>query len=164
MKPFLYLSAAILVLTLGPKAVGTADSRETWQADSVLVDKSDRVLHLMHGGRIWKSYAVELGFAPEGHKHREGDGRTPEGRYLLDWRNSNSKFHLSIHISYPDADDRAAAKARGAPPGGDIFVHGTPPLARALRDWTAGCIAVSNEAIEEIWTLVPDGTPITIRP
>jgi len=134
------------------------------QADRVLVDKSDRQLHLLRGGDVWKSYPIGLGFAPEGHKLRQGDGRTPEGDYVLDWRNPKSQFHLSIHISYPDADDKASAKARGVPPGGDIFVHGNHSLSGRNRDWTLGCIAVTDAAMDEIWQAVPNGTPITIRP
>ncbi len=95
----------------------------------------------------------------------EGDGRTPEGRYVIDWRNARSRFHLSLHISYPDARDHQRAAALGVSPGGDIFIHGTPWWHWLLgRDWTAGCIAVSNDDIERIWSLVPDGTLIEIRP
>jgi murein L,D-transpeptidase YafK len=134
------------------------------QADRVLVDKSDRQLYLMRGGEVWKSYPVGLGFAPDGHKRREGDGRTPEGDYVLDWRNPNSRFYLSIHITYPDAEDRADALRRGVSPGGAIFIHGNHRPFGARRDWTLGCIAVTDAAMDEIWAAVPDGTPITIRP
>jgi murein L,D-transpeptidase YafK len=99
-----------------------------------------------------------------------GDGKTPEGRYVIDHRNLSSKYHRSLHVSYPSAADSAAARRRGVPPGGDVFIHGlpnrVPNFAKAVmpRDWTLGCIAVSNEEIEEIWRLVPNGTPIDIRP
>jgi murein L,D-transpeptidase YafK len=132
--------------------------------DEVLVDKSDRQLYLLRHGRIVASYPIGLGPSPEGHKTQEGDGRTPEGRYILDWRNPNSRFHLSIHISYPNAADRARARRRGVSPGGDIFIHGTPWPLVTIIDWTAGCIAVSNEDMDAIWAAVPDGTPIDIRP
>ena len=145
-------------------ALAPADARGTEQADRVLVDKSDRQLHLMRDGEVWKSYPIGLGFAPEGHKRRQGDGRTPEGDYILDWRNPKSQFHLSIHISYPDRKDKASAKERGVPPGGDIFIHGRHNPNGGRRDWTWGCIAVTDAAMDEIWQLVPDGTPITIRP
>ena len=135
------------------------------RADAVLVDKSDRELQLLREGAVIAAFPVALGFAPEGHKTQQGDGRTPEGRYVLDWRNPQSRFYLSIHISYPNASDTAQAAARGVSPGGDIFIHGTPWLAGvAGRDWTLGCIAVSNANMDAIWAAVPDGTPIVIRP
>jgi murein L,D-transpeptidase YafK len=148
------------VLALAP--LSPAHARD--QADRVLVDKSERQLYLLRGGEVWKSYPIGLGFAPDGHKQREGDGRTPEGDYVLDWRNPKSQFYLSIHISYPDADDKASARARNEPPGGAIFIHGRHSLTGARRDWTLGCIAVTDAAMDEIWAAVPNGTPITIRP
>ena len=137
-------------------------------ADFILVDKSDRTLTLMRAGKVLKTYrGIALGDAPVGHKRFEGDERTPEGRYTIDTRNPNSAYHLSLRISYPDAADRAYAAARGRSPGGDIFIHGQPnalPMGRLPGDWTDGCIAVSNEEIEELWAAVPDGTPIEISP
>lgn len=138
------------------------------RADFVVLDKSDRELRLLRGGRIISRYAVSLGFAPDGDKYREGDGKTPEGRYTIDYRNPNSRFHLSLHISYPDAADIADAAARGDDPGGEIFIHGGPKgVPDALwrgRDWTLGCVSVTNDEIAEIWSLVPNGTPIEITP
>lgn len=140
------------------------------RADAVLVLKSERRLVLQRGEAEIAAYAIALGFEPEGHKQREGDGRTPEGRYVIDWRNADSAYHLSLHISYPSAEDRAVAQAAGKDPGGMIMIHGLPKGfawlggAQALRDWTAGCIAVTSDEIEEIWRLVPDGTPIEILP
>jgi murein L,D-transpeptidase YafK len=154
---FAWLAAVTAVLAAAP-ATGAE------QADRVLVDKSDRQLHLIRNGHVWKSYPIGLGFAPQGHKRREGDGRTPEGDYVLDWRNPNSSFYLSIHISYPDAEDQASAKARGVSPGGAIFIHGNHNPAARRRDWTLGCIAVTDAAMDEIWQAVPNDTPITIRP
>jgi murein L,D-transpeptidase YafK len=139
------------------------------QASVVVMLKGERRLILRRGEVEIAAYDIALGFEPEGHKRREGDGRTPEGRYVIDWRNSRSAFHLSLHISYPDAADSAVAEA-GESPGGMIMIHGLPPglrwlgAAHALRDWTAGCIAVTSEEIEAIWRLVPDGTPIEILP
>jgi murein L,D-transpeptidase YafK len=156
--------AAMLCMMAVAAAAAPGDARGTEQADKVLVDKSDRQLHLMRNGDVWKSYPIGLGFAPEGHKRHEGDGRTPEGDYVLDWRNPNSSFYLSIHISYPDADDAARAQARGVSPGGAIFIHGRHNPSGRKRDWTLGCIAVTDAAMDEIWQAVPDGTPITIRP
>jgi murein L,D-transpeptidase YafK len=138
------------------------------QADFVLVDKSQRVLILFAGGRAIKSYGgLQFGAAPQGHKRFEGDQRTPEGSYIIDTRNPNSAYRLSLRISYPNDIDRAYAAARGRSPGGDIFLHGQPnllPAGRVPGDWTDGCIALANVEIEEIWRLVPDGTPIEIRP
>lgn len=139
-------------------------------ADRIVVRKADRQMTLFRDGRPLKTYAIALGFGEPGPKSREGDGRTPEGLYRISGRNPQSAFHLSLRISYPDADDIAAAEAAGVAPGGDIMIHGLPnglgwlgSLARA-RDWTAGCIAVTNAEIEEIWRAVPDGTPIEILP
>ena len=157
------IARLIVALCLGLAAVA-AQAHETEQADKVLVDKGDRQLYLLRGGEVWKSYPIGLGFAPDGDKQWEGDGRTPEGDYVLDWRNPNSRFYLSIHISYPDAGERARARARDADPGGAIFIHGNHGLSGRKRDWTLGCIAVTDAAMDEIWAAVPDGTPITIRP
>ena len=143
-----------------------ADAR----ADAVLVDKSDRTLTLLRGGTVLKTYPVALGGAPQGHKRQEGDERTPEGRYVLDYRNPRSGMHRSLHVSYPDSADAARARAAGVPPGGMIMVHGITNglgwLGRLhrLADWTDGCIAVTNGEMDEIWRAVPDGTPIEIRP
>ena len=157
------IARLIVALCLGLVAFA-AQSHETEKADRVLVDKGGRQLHLVRDGEVWKSYPIGLGFAPDGHKQQEGDGRTPEGDYILDWRNPNSDFYLSIHISYPDADDKTRAGANGLSPGGAIFIHGEQGLHGRKRDWTLGCIAVTNEAMDEIWATVPNGTPITIRP
>ena len=137
-------------------------------ADFVLVDKSDRVLTLYAEGRPFRTITgLQLGDAPEGHKQFEGDERTPEGRYTLDYANPDSSYWLSLHVSYPNAADRAYAEARGRSPGGAIFIHGQPnwlPVGRLPGDWTDGCIALSNDEIELLWQVVPDGTPIEIRP
>lgn len=124
--------------------------------------KGRRELFLFHHDQMLKRYRFELGFAPEGHKRFEGDGRTPEGNYLVDRRNPNSAFHLSIGISYPNENDRAYAEAQGKSPGGDIFIHGTPDRYLGRRDWTAGCLAVTNREMEDIYAMVRDGTPITL--
>ena len=139
------------------------------QADKVLVIKSKRVLMLLQNGSILREYQICLGRNPKGHKTRQGDYRTPEGTYILDFRNPRSTFHLSLHISYPGRADILNARCRGVSPGGDIMIHGFPQGITTddlggYRDWTKGCIAVSNNDIEEIWQLVPDGTPIEIRP
>jgi murein L,D-transpeptidase YafK len=138
--------------------------------DRVVVDKHDRQLTLMVDGEPYRSYRVSLGFEPDGHKQQQGDGRTPEGTYILDYKNSGSAFYRSIHISYPNARDRARARRAGVKPGGDIMIHGQKNgfgwLGFLLQyfDWTAGCIAVTNRAMDDIWRLVSTGTPIEIRP
>lgn len=129
----------------------------------VVVFKGERKMHLLSGSKTLKSYDVDLGFAPNGHKGEEGDGRTPEGHYMIDRRNPNSEFHLSIGIDYPNAADVERARAAGVRPGGDIFIHGRPnKYAKAGRDWTAGCIAVTNREMEDIYAMVKNGTPISI--
>jgi murein L,D-transpeptidase YafK len=140
------------------------------RADLIVVDKAERRLALMRDGEVLKSYRVALGGDPRGHKQREGDGRTPEGRYAIDGRSPASSFHRALHVSYPDGQDRARAAASGDSPGGDIMIHGIRnglgwlgPLHR-LVDWTDGCIAVTDPEIREIWRAVPTGTPIEIRP
>ncbi len=140
------------------------------EVTSLVVNKSARKLYLLHNERILKEYDVALGFAPQGTKTKRGDGRTPEGSYLIDRRNPRSRYHLSIGISYPNSEDIAQAKAAGVDPGGDIFIHGEPSLRSEIRrsrktpDWTAGCIAVKNKEIEEIYAMVNKGTLITLRP
>ncbi|NJM50634.1 MAG: L,D-transpeptidase family protein [Sphingomonadales bacterium] len=138
------------------------------KANRILVDKSERSLILFANGKEIARYGgIRFGDAPTGHKQFEGDEKTPEGDYIINGRNSSSRYHLSLRISYPNAADRAYAKAQGKPPGGDIFIHGQPngysgPV--LTRDWTDGCIALSNAEIAQIWKLVPDGTKITIQP
>lgn len=140
------------------------------QASEVRVDKSEHRMQLRRDGQVIASYAISLGANPLGDKRREGDEKTPEGRYVLDWRNAGSRFFRSLHISYPNAADRARAAKAGVDPGGAIMIHGMPngyawaaPLLRYL-DWTDGCIAVDNVAMREIWKAVPTGTPIVIQP
>ena len=135
------------------------------QVTYVIVNKGDRRMYLMHHDKVLESYDIKLGFAPVGHKVYEGDGRTPEGIYMIDRRNPNSEFYLSIGVSYPNHDDRAEAKDLGKSPGGDIFIHGRPwKYRKGGRDWTAGCIAVSNAEMRDVYAMVRNGTPITIRP
>ena len=139
-------------------------------ADEVIIDKSDRVLHLMSGGEIFRTFKIALGIRPEGDKKKEGDFKTPEGRYLLDVRNPNSDYFLSIHISYPSTADRREATLEGLDPGGSIMIHGQPNLPSRsetyyrTQDWTNGCIAVSNSDMIDIWLMTGNNTPIEIRP
>ena len=141
------------------------------KADYVIVKKAERKLYLYRGTEILKTYRIALGKEPDGHKIREGDSRTPEGRYTLDWRNPNSKFYRSIHISYPSKSDYRDARERGDAPGGAIMIHGQPSdwvektkLLFNQDDWTEGCIAVQDYEMDEIWDAVDDGTPIEIIP
>lgn len=139
-------------------------------ADFVVIEKAARKLHLMQNGKILRTFRIALGMVPVGDKKQEGDLRTPEGRYLLDRRNPDSDFFLSIHISYPNAEDRREAAERGVEPGGAIMIHGQPneptrsEAYYRTRDWTNGCIAVSNSDMIDIWLMTGDDTPIEIRP
>ena len=139
-------------------------------ADRVLVLKKEHTLQLLSQGKVIKTYKVALGGDPVGPKTRQGDHKTPEGTYVLDFRNAHSQYYKSLHISYPSERDRAAARRMGVSPGGDVFVHGLPKgygyvgAAHRLKDWTDGCVAVTNQELDEIWAAVADGTPIEIRP
>ncbi|TCM68117.1 L,D-transpeptidase-like protein [Acinetobacter calcoaceticus] len=140
----------------------------------IRVYKAKRELQLISGELVIRCYPMRLGFSPQGHKQQEGDGKTPEGRYMIDWRNSKSAFYKSLHVSYPNTTDRAAATARGVSAGGDIMIHGStnskvaelPNMMQYLpeQDWTLGCIAVRNVDIDEIWKLVENNIPIVIYP
>ncbi|KAA8607103.1 L,D-transpeptidase family protein [Sulfitobacter pseudonitzschiae] len=146
---------------------GCASKFRTYEGPEVTrlqMFKGDRNLFLFDNTSVLKAYRIDLGFAPEGPKRFEGDGKTPEGAYTVDRRNPDSLFHLSIGISYPNEADIAFAAAQGREPGGDIFIHGGPrPGIDAIKpDWTAGCIAVSDREIEDIYAMVRDGTPIDI--
>lgn len=137
----------------GPKVTG------------IVVQKAARKMYLVHNGKPLRVYNIDLGFEPVGDKTVLGDGKTPEGTYRIDRRNPNSQFYLSLGISYPNAADIAQARALGKEPGGDIFIHGQPnSWDTEDRDWTWGCIAVTNSEMREIYAMVKDGTPITINP
>lgn len=161
--------ALVLLLSFAVHNQLTALS-STQQADRIVIEKSKRSMVLMNGNTVLKTYKVALGASPVGAKEREGDHKTPEGSYLIDSKNAHSQFHLSLHISYPDVAAREHARKLGVSPGGDIMIHGLPDryafLGAAHRkiDWTDGCIAVTNQEIEEIWKLVPIGTKVEIKP
>lgn len=161
--------------TRTPEAIEAASRRPPLppsppQADKVVVQKAERQLLLMNEGHVFARYPIALGSNPLGHKRKRGDGRTPEGRYVLDWRNDESSFYRSIHISYPAPRDRRRAATKGVDPGDAIMIHGLPDKYRwmgphhTVADWTNGCIAVTNAQIDRIWKRVPDGTPILIHP
>ena len=149
-----------------------------WQQvtiDEVHVYKAQRQVQVLQKGVVIKTYAMRLGFAPIGHKTTEGDGKTPEGSYTLDWRNPNSQFYKSLHISYPNANDKAQARARGVSAGGDVMIHGSSNLPQGKpqqamydylprEDWTHGCVSVSNQDMDELWAHVKNGTKIVIYP
>lgn len=156
-----WLLACLLLLTA---ATSTADAL---MADHIVVEKSKRMMKLMAGDSVLRYYRISLGKAPKGPKQREGDLKTPEGVYYISGRLQDSKYHLALQISYPNEQDIENARKLGVKPGGKIMIHGQPDdinERKRPRDWTHGCIAVSDVEIEEIWRLVPDGTPIEIRP
>ncbi|WP_372884413.1 murein L,D-transpeptidase family protein [Shimia sp.] len=160
-----WLSMAFVALVLTGLA-GCSSKFKTYngpEVTRVLVYKESRKMYLMHGEQVLKTYDVGLGFAPVGDKAKRGDGKTPEGDYRIDRRNPNSEFHLSIGIDYPNARDLADAESAGEDPGGDIFIHGRPWKYRdGGQDWTAGCIAVTNDEMEDIYAMVRDGTLVSI--
>ena len=139
-------------------------------ADSIVVEKGRRTLTLFAAGLPVRTYSIALGAQPTGDKVRIGDGRTPEGVFRIDYKNPQSKYHMALHISYPDAAHAQRANSLGVSPGGDIMIHGLPPAyaklgaAHAQYNWTEGCIAVTDREIEEIWAAVPRGAPIQIKP
>ncbi len=160
----LFLAAMLLLASCGEKPEGKFRTYSGPAVTAIIVDKSDRQMFLLNNSKVLKTFTVHLGFTPKGHKQFEGDGKTPEGQYRISHRNPKSQYHLSLGVSYPNAQDRAFAEAAGKPPGGDIFIHGGPPRPVDKHDWTAGCIAVTNEEMELIYAMVEPGTPIFIRP
>ena len=151
---------------LGLVACGQSKFRSYHGPEITLVElhKADRKMFLLHNGKILHSYDIQLGGVPVGKKQFEGDQKTPEGSYFISHRNPNSTYHLSLGISYPNDEDRAVAKENDKQPGGDIFIHGQPGWERVRGDWTAGCIAVPDRQIEDIYAMVRPGTPINIFP
>lgn len=158
------------VLLIGLLVSQLALSGEQLLADRVLVDKSERKLYLLRNGTKYREYSITLGPRPRGHKLRAGDERTPEGSYILDFKTEKSDFYRAIHISYPNEQDVKRAAEIGATPGGSIMIHGMPnnatlpPELIQKFNWTDGCIAVTNEDMDEIWSAIQPGTPIDILP
>ena len=149
--------------------------RQNTPIDIIHVYKNQRYLVLQHQNKIIRRYPIRLGFSPIGHKIKEGDGKTPEGRYVIDWRNRQSSFYKSLHVSYPNAKDQQNAQLLGVSTGGDIMIHGSATTSQVNKlpslmeyfprnDWTWGCVAVKNTDMDEIWLLVDNGTPIEIFP
>jgi murein L,D-transpeptidase YafK len=145
-------------------------STQKGPADKILIEKKERLLMLLSRGKVLKTYKIALGGNPDGPKERKGDNKTPEGTYVIDSRNKDSRYHLSLHISYPNEKDKKRAKKLGVSPGGDIMIHGIKNGFSWAGDyhtdvdWTKGCIAVTDDEIEEIARLVPNGTIVEIRP
>lgn len=141
-----------------------------FDVDHILVNKSEKKMSLFSQGKRVKEYSVVFGENPKGHKQQEGDERTPEGKYILDYKKDDSSFYKAIHISYPNEDDRVKAQKNGVNPGGSIMIHGQKNGLGWLSwltqrfNWTNGCIAVTNKEIDEIWNMVKTGTPIEIQP
>ncbi len=173
MKTFYYISALLVIVAviaftawnMAPQPVSTLPD-----IDNIIVRKSARKLEVYHAGELVKTYHIALGKNPQGHKQREGDSKTPEGKYFIAYHNPKSSYHLSLKISYPNEQDKLNAEKMGVSPGGDIMIHGLPNRApflgklHNLTDWTQGCIAVNNQEIEEIYAAVKDGTPIELLP
>ena len=161
---FVAITTFLFLVTL------VANSSNPAQTDHIIVYKSQHKMDLVSNGKVIKSYKVALGGNPVGPKTRQGDHRTPEGHYRIDTKNAHSRFHLSLHVSYPNAEDQERARKLGVRPGGDIMIHGLPDRYAYLGalhrnyDWTDGCIAVTNAEIEEIWKLVAVGTEVEIKP
>ncbi len=157
---------AFLAIAIVVAVTGCGSKFRTYngpEVTRVVVFKKSRAMYLLHHKKVLKRYDIELGFEPNGDKKVAGDGKTPEGHYLIDRRNPDSNFHLSLGINYPSKKDIAEARALGKDPGGDIFIHGQGnPLTLLRPDWTWGCIAVTDDEIEEVYAMVRNGTPISI--
>jgi len=168
-EPIRALPALFLSLALFPSAAVPQASPEP-HVDSVLILKKDHLLELLANGKVFRTYKVALGQGGLAPKRQQGDGLTPEGHYVIDARNAASHYHKALHVSYPNAEDRKRAAKSGVSPGGDIMIHGLPNgkgaigSAHRLYDWTLGCIAVTDEEIDDLWNRVPVGTPVEIRP
>ena len=162
--------ANLIALPLAFGDLQTVQASDFPVADRVVVDKGNRKLHLLKEGTPFRTFDIALGLEPEGDKEEEGDQKTPEGVYMLDGRNPDSDYFLSIHVSYPNSSDIAKARTKGVDPGGQIMIHGQPNIPNfssayyAREDWTNGCIAVSNSDMIDIWLMTPDDVPIQIIP
>ena len=152
------------------RALPDVAAQTSGKVDSIVIFKKDHVMQLLAGGKVIRTYKVALGSGGLAPKQHEGDARTPEGQYLIDAKFEHSSYHKALHVSYPNAEDRKRAARLGVPAGGTIMIHGLPNgkgwvgAGHRLHDWTLGCIAVTDEEIDEVWKLVPVGTPVEIRP
>ncbi|WP_149141751.1 L,D-transpeptidase family protein [Gemmobacter caeruleus] len=164
-----FLRILILVtLAFGLAACGGGGKFRSYHGPAVTaiqVHKADRKMYLLHNDKVLKQYDISLGFAPVGHKQFEGDGKTPEGAYYISYHNPKSRYHLSVGISYPNQNDVAFAEAQGKSPGGDIMIHGRSRYKGINKgDWTAGCIAITDSEMEEVYSMLRQYTPIYILP
>jgi murein L,D-transpeptidase YafK len=167
-----WIAAAIVASIVSACALTPSDrpAGTPIKADSILILKKNHVLELISTGKVIRTYKVALGQGGLAPKEREGDARTPEGHYTIDARNAGSHYYKALHVSYPNPEDRKRAARLGIAPGGAIMIHGLPNgmgrlgATHRATDWTLGCIAVTDEEIDEIWGLVPVGTPVEIRP
>ena len=171
MRPFFHKTFALACLFTMAWFSMPAKAKDTFHADKILIVKSSHSLQLIGQNRVLKSYSISLGGNPIGAKAQQGDEKTPEGKYRIDFKNPNSAYHLSLHISYPNSEDILQAKRLGVSPGGGIFIHGLPNAApkflgglHQLYDWTKGCVGMSNEEIEEVYRATPVGTEVEILP
>ena len=166
----LCLSSILAVAWMSVGVVSKLGAQTATRVDRIVVEKSKRTLTLMDGRKAVKTYKVALGGQPVGTKDRQGDHKTPEGIYSVDAKNPNSQFYKALHLSYPNPADRANARKLGVSPGGDVEIHGLGSkwgwlgAKHRLTDWTDGCVALTNEEIDEIYPLVKVGTPVEIRP
>lgn len=165
------LGYLFLIIGLSFSFMASASSNQTHsKIDLVIVNKSASSMSVLRDGKVIKTYAIAMGDAPKGHKLKEGDQRTPQGRYILDYKKSDSAFYKSIHISYPNDEDKLRAQALGISPGGMIMIHGQNPRSKMSPEeaqqynWTNGCIAVTNKEMDELWRMIDEGTPIEIWP
>ncbi|MBT8087305.1 MAG: L,D-transpeptidase family protein [Gammaproteobacteria bacterium] len=164
------IATGLIVLFCALHVPGVLEAGEFPVADKVLIEKSERKLHLLQDGDVFRTFDIALGIVPVGDKQQEGDFRTPEGSYVLDMRNPSSDYFLSIRVSYPDDQDLREARERGVSPGGSIMIHGQPNEPKyseafyLTQDWTNGCIAVSNSDMIDIWLMTDENTPIEILP
>ena len=162
LRPFVFIAASIGL-------TAAAQQPNKGKADRIVVIKSAHTMTLYAGGKVLKVYHVSLGRGPAGAKQKRGDNQTPEGMYTINGRNAHSSCHLALHTSYPNAADRERARKLGVDPGGDIMIHGMPsgyesvPAGQQFADWTYGCIALTDPEMDEVWKMVPLGTPIEIR-
>ena len=168
--PFVHFTSVLVCLMAFAVLSAAQQPPAPELADSIVILKKDHLLELFAKGKMIRTYKVALGQGGLAPKEKEGDARTPEGHYIIDSRNAASAYHKALHISYPSPDDRKRAAKLGVSPGGAVMIHGLPKgkgwvgAGHRFYNWTLGCIAVTDDEIDEIWKLVPVGTPVEIRP
>ena len=168
-RNFILGSGALMLASCGPFQFGRSKAPHIpeyhgQKVTAIQVQKANRKLYLLHDNTVLRAYNIALGSNPVGPKQVEGDGKTPEGIYYISYKKLNSDYHLGLKVSYPNTADRARAQVLGKPTGGDIYIHGGPTRPTRRKDWTAGCISVTDAEIEEIFSMVGVGTMIQILP